>query len=252
MSFDFFNVSHLAFGSKLTAAFKQLEKLKNEAELNLNNVLMVQDIYKEYNARNYQIPVPSGLDSPCRVDEVFQVIDAPFIIKKMEYTGGKLYVDILTFNSTTLRITCASGSTDLKEGSAYYDQSISNLVTGRDIKFVSKSKAETGTKLFDFRIDNNGYICLENISEYIEPLDYNHYSSLSNGGNVSFPYTATDYECIVAVGNDINAEIKLNGTTILGYWDARNCKRFVVVYMKAGDVLTGSAQLAFKVKYNIK
>lgn len=252
MSFDFFNNSHLAFGSKLTAAFKQLEKIKGEAELNLQNVLSVQDIYKEYISRNYQIPVPSDLNSPCRVDEVFQIIDAPFVVKRMEYKNGKLYVDILTFNSTTLRITCASGETDLKEGSAYYEQSISNLTTGREIKFVSKSKAETGTKLFDFRIDNNGYICLENISEYIESIDYNNYSSLSNGGNISLPYTATDYECVVVVGNDINAEIKLNGTTILGYWDARNCKRFVVAYLKAGDQLTGSAQLAFKVKYNVK
>lgn len=252
MSFDFFNNSHLAFGSKLTAAFKQLSKLKSEAELNLSNVLATQDVYKEYIARNYQVPVPAELGSPCRVDEVFQIIDAPFIVKRLEYKNSKLYVDILTFNSTTLRITCASGETDLKEGSAYYEQSISNLVTGRDIKFVSKSKAETGTKLFDFRIDNNGYICLENISEYIQSIDYNNYSSLSKGSNISLPYTATDYECVVVVGENGQSETKLNDTTILGYWGAWDCKRFVVVYMKAGDVLTGNASLAFKVNYNVK
>lgn len=252
MSFDFFNNSHLAFGSKLTAAFKQLNKLKSEAELNLKNVLSVQDIYKEYISRNYQVPVPAELGSPCRINEVFQIVDAPFIVKKLVYANNKLYVDILTFNSTTLRITCASGETDLKEGSAYYEQSISNLTTGREIKFVNKNKVETGAKLFDFRIDTDGYICLENISEYIQSVDYNNYSSLSKGANVSLPYTATDYECVVVVGKDNTAEIKLNGTTILGYWDARNCKRFVVVYMKAGDKLTGSASLAFKVKYNVK
>ena len=252
MSFDFFNNSHLAFGSKLTAAFKQLSKLKSEAELNLANVLSVQDVYKEYISRNYQVPVPAELGSPCRVNEVFQIIDAPFIVKRLEYTEGKLYVDVLTFNSTTLRITCASGQTDLKEGSAYYEQSISNLVTGREIKFVSKSKAETGAKLFDFRIDSDGYICLENISEYIQSVDYSNYSSLSKGANISLPYTAIDYECVVVVGADNTAEIKLNGTTILGYWNAFNCKRFVVVYMKAGDKLTGNASLAFKVKYNVK
>lgn len=252
MSFDFFNTSHLAFGSKLTAAFKQLEKLKNEAKLNLDNVLATQDVYKQYIARNYQVPVPATLDSSCRVDEVFQIIDAPFIIKRMEYTGGKLYVDILSFNKTTLRITCASGNTTLKEGSAYYEQAISNVTTGRDIKFVNKSKSETGIKLFDFRIDKNGYICLENASEYIQSSNYGQYQSITDGGNIGLPYTATDYECVIAVGQLGNTDIRLNGTTILGYWGTQNVKRFIVVYMKAGDTLSGNASMAFKVKYNIK
>lgn len=252
MSFDFFNTSHLAFGSKLTAAFKQLEKLKNEAELNLKNVLVTQDVYKQYIERNYQVPVPSELDSPCRVDEVFQIIDAPLVIKRMERINGVLYVDILSFNKTTLRITNASGNTTLKEGSAYYEQAISNTTSGVDIKFVGKNKTETGTKLFDFRIDNNGYICLENASEYIQSSNYGQYASITDGGNVAFPYTATDYECIVAVGQQSDTDIKLNGTTILGYWGSNQDKRYVIAYMKAGDQLTGNASQAFRIKYNIK
>ena len=74
---------------------------------------------------------------------------------------------------------------------------------------------------------------------------------MSNGGAVTFPYTATDYECIIAVGNQGSADIKLNGTTILGYWGADYSKRFVVVYMKKGDVLTG-ASWGLRVKYNVK
>lgn len=252
MSFDFFNTSHLAFGSKLTAVFKQLEKIRGEAQLNLDQVLKDQDIYSQYIARNYQVPVPSALDSPCRVDEVFQIIDAPFIVKDLSYSGGKLNVSILTFNSTTLRITVASGSTTLKSGSAYYEQSISNLVTGREIKFVAKNSASTGTKLFDFRIDENGYICLENINEYIQPSDYSHYSSLTKGSNVSIPYTAKGYECVVAVGTETNCTIKLNSTVILAYSNAQQAQRFTIVYMKEGDVLSGNITTAFKVKYNIK
>lgn len=252
MSFDFFNTSHLAFGSKLTAAFKQLEKLKNEAELNLKNVLATQDVYKQYIERNYQVPVPSGLDSPCRVDEVFQIIDAPLIIKRMERVNDVLYVDILSFNKITLRITNASGNTTLKEGSAYYEQAISNTTSGVDIKFVGKNKAETGTKLFDFRIDNNGYICLENASEYIQSSNYGQYISITDGGNVTLPYTATDYECIVAVGQQSDTDIKLNGITILGYWGSNQNKRYVIAYMKAGDQLTGNVSQAFRIKYNIK
>lgn len=252
MSFDFFNTSHLAFGSKLTAVFKQLEKIRGEAQLNLDQVLKDQEIYNQYIARNYQVPVPATLDSPCRVDEVFQIIDAPFIVKEFSYSEGKLNISILTFNSTTLRITVASGSTELKSGSAYYEQSISNLVTGREIKFVNKGTATTGKKLFDFRIDENGYICLEDINEYIQPSDYSHYSSVTDGGNVSIPYTAQGYECVIAVGGLGDTDIKLNDTTILGYWGSGQMQRFVVVYMKEGDVLSGNISYAFKVKYNIR
>lgn len=252
MSFDFFNTSSLAFGSKLATAFNQLNKLKEEAQSNIAQVLKDQDIYNEYIGRNYQVPTPSTGGNPCRVDEVFQVIDAPFIVKDLSYKDGTLSVSILTFNSDTLKITTASGLTTLKEGSAYYEQSISNISTNRNINFVKKGSATTGQKLFDFRIDSNGYICLEDIIDYISSVDYNNYSSLSKGANVTLPYTATDYECVIVVGNNNTAEIKLNDTTILGYWNSRNCKRFVVAYMRAGDKLTGSAQAAFKVKYNVK
>lgn len=251
MGFDFFNTSSLAFGSKLTTAFNQLEKLKNEALLNLEQVLKDQEVYNQYIGRNYQVPVPSTGDNPCRVDEVFQIIDAPFIVKDMKYENGQFYVSIVTFNSDTLRITVATGITDMKEGSAYYRQAISNISTGREIEFVSKTTTTSGQKLFDFRIDKDGFICLENISDYIQASDYANYSSLSHGGAVTFPYTATDYECIIAVGNQGSADIKLNGTTILGYWGADYSKRFVVVYMKKGDVLTG-ASWGLRVKYNVK
>lgn len=252
MSFDFFNTSSLAFGSKLTTAFNQLNKLKEEAQSNIVQVLKDQDVYNKYIGRNYQVPVPSTGDNPCRVDEVFQVIDAPFIVKDLSYKDKTLSISILTFNSDTLKITTASGLTTLKEGSAYYEQSISNISTDRDINFVKKGTVATGQKLFDFRIDSNGYICLENIIDYISSVDYNNYSSLSKGSNVTLPYTATDYECVVIVGKNNTAEIKLNGTTILGYWNVDSCSRYVIAYLKTGDKLTGNAKQAFKVKYNVK
>ena len=39
MTFDFFNTSNLAFGSKLTKAFNQLDRLCNEAEENIAKIL---------------------------------------------------------------------------------------------------------------------------------------------------------------------------------------------------------------------
>ena len=54
MSFDFFNTSYLAFGSKLYAAFVTLENLIMEAEDNLEQVKSDQAIYDEYLNKNYQ------------------------------------------------------------------------------------------------------------------------------------------------------------------------------------------------------
>ena len=48
MSFDFFNTSLLAFGSKLYAAFVTLDALIREAESNVNQVISDQAIFNEY------------------------------------------------------------------------------------------------------------------------------------------------------------------------------------------------------------
>lgn len=59
MTFDFFNTSNLAFGSKLTKAFNQLDRLCNEAEENIAKFLNQQSIFRDYVHRNYQVPVPT-------------------------------------------------------------------------------------------------------------------------------------------------------------------------------------------------
>ena len=48
MTFDFFNTSDLAFGGKLTSAFKQLFNKCKQAEDNIDSVLEKQAIYSDY------------------------------------------------------------------------------------------------------------------------------------------------------------------------------------------------------------
>ena len=65
MPFDFFNLSNLAFGNKLTVAFTQLERLVREASEHIG--ILIQDLraYSKYLNRNYIIPEPVNNTDGC-------------------------------------------------------------------------------------------------------------------------------------------------------------------------------------------
>ena len=71
MAFDFFNTSNLAFGAKLTRAFKQLNDLLDAAEEHLTVVYGDLYIYGEYIDRNYLVPVPNRPDAACQAARTY-------------------------------------------------------------------------------------------------------------------------------------------------------------------------------------
>ena len=74
MTFDFFNTSDLAFGGKLTSAFKQLFNKCKQAEDNIDSVLEKQAIYSDYFFKNYIVGEPTNASSPCRTNEILNII----------------------------------------------------------------------------------------------------------------------------------------------------------------------------------
>ena len=74
MTFDFFNASDLAFGGKLTSAFKQLFNKCKQAEDNIDSVLEKQSIYSDYLFKNYIVGEPTNASSPCRTNEILNII----------------------------------------------------------------------------------------------------------------------------------------------------------------------------------
>ena len=74
MTFDFFNTSDLAFGGKLTSAFKQLFNLLQQAEDNIDSVLEKQAIYSDYFFKNYIVGEPTNATQPCRTNEILNII----------------------------------------------------------------------------------------------------------------------------------------------------------------------------------
>lgn len=251
MTFDFFNTSNLAFGSKITSAFNTLEELAGDAEANLAQVFEDQAFFNQYKNRNYQVPIPLRPKAPCRTDELFNLVNDSTVIKQLEYSGGRLKVRINLFDNASNRYTIASGETTLKSGYAYVVPSISNEDASKIISFTNKKDELQGTLLFQYRIDYSGNINLIGSTANIQLTgnEFTQYKSLSIGKNITFPYTATENECICVVGKMNDLLVNLNGKKIVeGHgWDN---VRHTILYLKKGDVVSGNLASGFQIRYN--
>lgn len=256
MSFDFFNPSNLAFGSKLTAAFTQLNNLVDEAEINLEKVFEIQSIITKFDRKNYIVPKPSKPSAPCRTNEVFDLLnDVSVIINSIEYSSNKLRVNINLFDRTKNRMTRATGETTLKEGYCYVKQASSNAKPDKTLTFDSSTRVDAGELLFQYRVDEyNNIILIGDISHLLcYPGDGNIYRSISKGPNLDFvsgTYTAEDYECVCLLGYRNDIRIELNGRVVLKGWGSI-CKRHCILYLKPGDKISGNIESGFRINYNI-
>lgn len=255
MSFDFFNTSYLAFGSKLYAAFVTLENLVKEAEDNLKQVKSDQAIYDEYLNKNYQVPKPASSSAPCRVDELFDIVnDKPVYIRKLQYVDGVLSVDVGLFNRSNNRITRLIGSTGAKSGYCYYSsEAVSNTNPERELQFVDDISKVKGTVLFEYRIDSSNVInIIGSVSSlFLIPSDISPYTSMSLGERVATigSYTTQDYECLCIIGKENDILVNLNGTTILK-GQGRNDVRHCIVYAKKGATISGTYAEIYRINYN--
>ena len=256
MTFEFFNTSRLAFGSKLTAAFKQLDNNLYYALQNMDNVLSALSFYDQYKNRNFRAPVPTRGQMVARVNELFALVDDMVTLQELKYEEETFSVKTTFYTKSINRITNAVGSTNLKEGFAFVTIAPSNSRMTRQIRFSSKDDKTGGEiLLFGFRIDDNNNIFLKgNLTETLKlyPQDATQYISLSKGDAITLPYMAQDYECVCLYGSRNSFSVSINGTEIVkgiggGAYDNFN---HVVVYLKKGDEVTGEIASGFKINYN--
>lgn len=254
MTYDFFNTSNLAFGSKLTAAFQSLNDLAKAAEQNLEQVFADQAIYNEYTNKNYQVPRPVDLGSPCRTDEIFDLLnDSDLFINTLEYSSGKVKVKVKLFNRNNNRMTAGIGETTLKEGYCYIKESVSNQNPDRELSFSEDRDSSLGSILFQYRVDSSNVVnIVGDVSNLrLTPLDIHQYSSLSKGSTVATTgsYTSNSYECVCIIGRKNNIKVRLNGTTVLQGQGADNV-RCCILYLKPKDKITGTYNNIFRINYN--
>lgn len=257
MSFDFFNTSLLAFGSKLTAAFTTLTNNAKYAIENVDKALSELEYYQQYINKNYRVPVPTRSTMAVRVNEIYSVIDESVDIKELKYENNTFSVEVTYFNNSTNKITNAVGETStLKEGYAYVVPSTTNTRMTKEIRFSSSDdKKGNEILLFKFRVDNEGKIFLGGdlrTTLKLFPQDATQYTSLSGGETITFPYTAQDYECICVIGYIDNILVNVNDTTIIkgGGGGGYHNRNHAIIYLKKGDVVSGTIETGFKINYN--
>lgn len=262
MSFDYFNNSMLAFGTKITRAFRTLEKLELEAEANVAQVIKDQEVFSEYIDRNYQVARPTRDESPVRTDEVFNILnDKEVYIRRLEYSDNKLRVDLTLFNRSNNRITRLSGETSKKKGYVYFKSSLSNQRPEGTLKFEDEPYLTDSDLLFQYRIDNLGNVNLigdtSNLS--LIPNELIQYNSISKGATLATDnekYVSKDYQAVCIVGQKIkdgkgHTLINLNGKPIYGTSaPITRYMGFAIVYLKPDDVITGKYSTIFRINYN--
>lgn len=155
MPFDFFNLSNLAFGNKLTMAFTQLTRLANEAKDHIEILVRDLRIYAQYLNRNYQLTAPHKGSDGCRVNELYDIISEKVIVNDISYSAGRLYLDCIVFNPSIGRITKLRGDTTLTSGWCYFNYAISNSDTSRQANFYSDQNSLHGVELFKFTVNKS-------------------------------------------------------------------------------------------------
>lgn len=253
MTFDFFNTSALAFGQKLTAAFKSLKSIAGEAEANLEQVYKDREIFSQYINRNYQIPFPTKGSAGCQSNQAYGLVNDSNVLLELSYARGTLTVRYNMFNRTTNKFTIGVGSTTSKSGYAFCKQSISNKDAGQDITFVSNYQKGKGEFLFRYSIDSRGIInIIKDTGAMIQFIDGDEtgYKSLTKGSTVSLPYTATEPCCICVYSP--NNTINISKNNVLVYKaNLKGASRHVILYLKKGDkITTGANHKAFLINYN--
>lgn len=264
MSFDFFNTSHLAFGSKLTRAFRLLESIASDAEEHISNLEPVFEYYRQYVSRNYRVLVPQGETNAVQAEQLYDLINDDIIIKELKYESNSLSVALYRINRNTDRITAATGTTNLREGYAYFKPSVSNSNFESSIEFKEAETTGAGELAFKFRIDSQNKINIDLSKDCVFtviPKDAGNLESVSLEYIGRTNYTATDYEAILVVGNvpaiGFGAYggllVKVNGETVLSNLN-KTYAPYSCIYLKPGDTLYANCNssvgaLIYRVKY---
>ncbi len=256
MPFDYFNNSHLAFGSRITRAFRQLESLANDAENLIENYSANLAYFSQYVNRNYPVPFPTNGYNPVQVAQLFDILNDEINIRELYFDGEKLHVKINYFNNANNRFVIASGETTLKEGYAYIKMGISNSNPEGEILFSENEIYASRFLLFRYRIDSNNKINLiktEGALMKFRDGDINHIQSLRIGDQVTLPYTSTDYEAILVQGqlvhngNSVDCTIDDTESIVAG---GSTVQRYGIVYMKPNETLKATTySSAYKVIY---
>lgn len=269
MAFDFFNTSYLAFGTKITRAFRNLAGLLDNTSDNISLLEAQLAYYNQYMNKNYKVPVPQSGDSPVQANQIYQVLKVkPIIIKTLKKYGENGLEVAINYINDNNKITYAYGCTDIGNGYCYAKLSTSNNTPSTKIKFVDVTSSDDIEKmnnssyirLFKYKVQSNNDIILSNISNLLPIIPSNwdsHYADYQLVDRTEFykgdvaPYdvmviVTTPYE---SSAHTINVRTK-DGEVIPILGHSNIYQPFVLctaAYLQEGDKLTGDIGSVYEV-----
>lgn len=259
MAFDFFNNSNLAFGAKLTKVFTVLDRLAEDAENNVDQIASTQALFEQYLHKNYIVPKPISADSPCRTNELFDVLNSKkIIINDLRYDNGVKEVKFngVRFDSSNNRLTTLDGSSTLRQGFIRFKESVSNSNPEGKVLFAKDENDKDYTTICQYRVDSRNTLNIIGSTSAIKlnPYDFSQYISMSKGTTLasnSERYVSDDYQAVCVIGTNYKLIVKLNGEKVIGNTqDLRFNRRHTILYLKPKDVITGTYSSIFKINYN--
>ena len=232
MTFDFFNTSDLAFGGKLTSAFKQLFNKCKQAEDNIDSVLEKQAIYSDYFFKNYIVGEPTNASSPCRTNEILNIIKNKkgniFVILSNDAKGNStvsVKANIYDFTNNIVTIIQDSFTITKEEWGVKVDTSVAgqkklfvkryfyakpakdnmSMIVNVDIRMDKKTELEEDEFLaFIVKVNPYGEYVIDNVNPRFNILsgDFSSYIGCHFSGTVS-----QDLEPFIKQSNDGSFEI---------------------------------------------
>lgn len=269
MSFDYFNTSYLAFGNKLTKAFKSLAGLLDEVDDNIDILKQQLAYYQQYINKNYKVNLPSSQGSPVQARQLYEVLKInPIILKEVSKSGEGLKVAINYIDVNNNKITYAYGeNTTLSEGYCYVQLASSNDSPSKEITFLSEEDSKNTKmsssyiRLFKYKVQSNNEIVLSQLNSLIpiSPTCYdNHYSDYQLEDKTEF-YTnnVSDRDVIVIVtsyesANNKSINVIGKDSSITQVLGCNNISNILVIggaiYLKAGEKVSGDIGKVYEVK----
>lgn len=248
MTYDFFNTSYLAFGSKLTRAFRSLADKLDNSYVNVELLQQQLTYYDQYINRNYKVPTPSGGGSPVQAKQIYDILKVKqCIIRDLSYADGKLHVAV-SYISNGNKITYASGETELTKGYCYIKTALTNDAPSTELTFVEEED-EGKNLLFSFEIQSDK-VRLSDLDDTF-PLfcgSYdNHYKTMTWTEVDSSDYLnqeiTHDTYLIAIVKGSGRLEVSIDNKVIWGVNCPTYLKYSIPLYLKPGETFTGATNL---------
>lgn len=214
MPFDFFNISHLAFGNKITAAFKSLASKLDECNVHISTLSEMISAYNMFSGTNYLVPIPDSRLDAVQGNQIYNILKIkPYIVKELSFNEENCTITFkaIVINPSTNKITKIEGTSpaDLTKGFAHITLNSSNdkINTPKSIQFDSLDKynnfVETSNTqiLFKYIIETGTpkRVTLSALNQYINlfPSNYDGHDNKYILSSISNEYTAQNYEIIL-------------------------------------------------------